>query len=56
MMKLPFNASYSPINVVSSLLFYMYTVCFVASLSCVNMTEVMKHIGYAMLICVISGL
>ena len=53
MMKLPFNASYSPINVVSSSLFDMYT-AFIKLYK--HDFEVMKHIDYAMLICAISGL
>ena len=53
-MKPPFKASDSGINVIHAPWFDMSTVCFVASLSCINMT--LKYISYVMPTCAISGL
>ena len=54
MMKPPFKASDSAINVLSAPWFDMCTVWFVVSLSCIN--EVMKYINYVMPTRAISGL
>ena len=56
MMKPPFKASDNAINVLCAPWFDTCTVWFVASLSCINMTEVMKYIGYVMPTRAISGL
>ena len=54
MMKPPFKASDSAINVLRAPWFDLCTVWFVASLSCIN--EVMKYICYVMPTRAISGL
>ena len=57
MIKPPFKASDSAINVLRAPLFDMCTVWFVASLSCINYDfEVMKYICYVMPTHAISGL
>ena len=54
-MKPPFKASDSAINVIHVPWFDMSTVCFVASLSCINMNLNLKYISYVMPTCAISG-